>query len=281
MAEGFTIAAALQAAVERLAGREAAALEAEVLLAHVLENSRAHLRTWPEKPVSLAQRQAFFALIARRAAGEPVAYLTGHRDFWSLDLLVDRHTLIPRPETERLVELALARLPQGRDTRAADLGTGSGAIALAIAWERPRCHIVATDVSTGALAIASANAARFDLRNVTFCAGEWFAPLDEERFDLIVSNPPYVAEGDPHLAEGDLPAEPRRALVAGPSGLEMLSVIIDGAAIHLHTGGWLLLEHGYDQAASVAKALRAAGFEAVECWRDGAGIERVTGGRRP
>jgi len=277
----ITIQAALASGAEQLRAHHAARLEAEVLLAHVLNRSRAQLRAWPEQTLNTEQQRRFFALIARRAGGEPVAYLTGHREFWSLDLMVNRHTLIPRPETERLVELALARLPQDQDTRVADLGTGSGAIALAIAIERPRCNILATDISDMALQVAQANANRLGLPNVEFRRGSWLAPLRGERFDLVASNPPYVAAADRHLAEGGLAAEPREALVAGESGVEMLSAIIDGAAEHLHRGGWLLLEHGHDQATGVAVRLRAAGFEAVSGWRDGAGIERVAGGRRP
>lgn len=281
MAESLTIAAALKSGSKQLQMQDAAALEAELLLAYVLGTPRAHLRTWPEKTLSRAQQRSFLALVERRAGGEPLAYITGHREFWSLDLMVNRHTLIPRPETERLVELALARLPPDRDSRAADLGTGSGAIALALAAERPRCRIVATDISREALAVATGNAARLGIHNVSFRAGAWFAPLAAERFDLIVSNPPYVAEGDPHLAEGGLPAEPREALVAGPGGTEMLAIIAGGAPAHLAAGGWLLLEHGYDQAAAVVACLQEAGFCAVESWRDDAGIDRVTGGRRP
>lgn len=281
MSEILSIHAALRRAQETLGRTETAALEAAVLLAHVLETSRAHLHTWPEQRLNAAQQYGFFALVARRAAGEPLAYLTGHREFWSLDLHVNRHTLIPRPETERLVELALAHLPQDRETRAADLGTGSGAIALALAAERPACRIIATDLSAEALAVARGNARRLGLDRVEFRHGDGFAPLQGECFDLIVANPPYIAENDPHLAEGDLPAEPRHALVAGPDGLAMLSVIIRGAAVHLHAQGWLLLEHGYDQSTAVAARLRTAGFRAVQTWRDHAGIERVTGGQRP
>ena len=277
----ITIQAALKSGTDQLRARDAAGLEAEVLLAHVLDRSRAQLRAWPEQSLNPEQQRRFFALITRRADGEPVAYLTGHREFWSLDLVVSRHTLIPRPETERLVELALARLPQDQDIRVADLGTGSGAIALAIAAERPRCQIIASDISVMALHVAQANANRLGLHNVEFREGSWFAPLREECFDLIASNPPYIAAADRHLTEGDLPAEPREALVAGASGMEMLSAIIEGAAVHLHRGAWLLLEHGHDQAAGVAARLRSAGFEGVAGWRDGAGIERVAGGRRP
>jgi release factor glutamine methyltransferase len=281
MSEILSIHAALRRAQEVLGRVETAALETEVLLAHVLATSRAHLHTWPEQRLDTAQQQGFFALVARRAAGEPLAYLTGRREFWSLDLHVNRHTLIPRPETERLVELALARLPQDREGRVADLGTGSGAIALALAAERPACRIIATDLSAEALVVARGNARRLGLDKVAFRHGDWFAPLQGECFDLIVANPPYIAEGDPHLAEGDLPAEPRHALVVGPDGLAMLAAIVREAAAHLQAQGWLLLEHGHDQSAAVAALLRTAGFRAVQTWHDHAGIERVTGGQRP
>jgi release factor glutamine methyltransferase len=279
MPQSLTVEAALKAGIQSLAPRDAAALEAEVLLAHVLDKPRGHLRTWPEQPLQERQLMRFLELLGRRAAGVPVAYLTGRREFWSLDLMVNRHTLIPRPETELLVELALARLPRDAEAHVADLGTGCGAIALAVASERPRCRIVATDICTQALAVARANAARLGISNLEFRQGSWFAPCARERFDLIVSNPPYVAEGDPHLAKGDLPAEPRRALVAGPGGMEMIAAISGQARQYLHDEGWLLLEHGYDQALAAAALLRDTGFRDIQTWRDAAGIERITGGR--
>lgn len=261
------------------AHNDAPALEASVLLAHVLGISRTQLRTRPEQTLRTDQQQAFFDLIARRKAGEPVAYLIGHREFWSLDLIVNEHTLIPRPETELLVELALARIPIEDGFHVLDLGTGSGAIALAVASERPRCRVTASDLSPRALSVAHANAERLNISNVSFREGSWFSPFSTERFDIIVANPPYVAEHDPHLDEGDLPAEPRSALVAGPTGLEMIGAIIDGAKRHMREGAWLLMEHGYNQAGMVTTLLHDAAYRQVQTWRDTAGIERVSGGQ--
>jgi release factor glutamine methyltransferase len=281
MSETLSIQETLKRAEQKLAPRgEAATLEAEILLAHVLGVPRSRLRTWPEHMLHESQRQYFFDFISRRAAGEPIAYLTGRREFWSLDLMVDHTTLIPRPETELLVEAALERIPMHGETHVADLGTGSGAIALAIASERPHCRIIATDISPGALNVARANAQRLKLSNVEFREGPWFAPLDNLRFDMIVSNPPYVAEDDPHLEEGDLPAEPRRALVAGPTGLEMITALIELSPRFLRDGAWLLMEHGYDQATATTALLRQTDYHHVQTWRDIAGQERVSGGQR-
>jgi len=280
MSETLSVQDALRIAAEILAARgDASALEVEVLLAHALGKPRSYLRTWPEHALREQERRHFFDLLARRAAGEPVAYLTGRREFWSLELAVNPYTLIPRPETESLVEIALALLHNKAATHVADLGTGSGAIALAIASERPQCRIVATDLCPHALGVARGNAERLNIINVEFRQGAWTAPLGKELFEVIVSNPPYVAEGDPHLSEGSLPAEPRRALVAGPTGLEMIGAIIAEAPRHLQDEGWLLLEHGYDQAAAVADLLRAAGYRHIQTWRDAAGHERVSGGQ--
>ncbi len=255
--------------------------EAEILLAHVLGKTRTWLHTWPERVLTPEQQAAFEGLLKRRLAGQPIAYLVGTRAFWSLDLTVTGETLIPRPETELLVEQALARIPLDAAWRIADLGTGSGAVALAIASERPACTLVATDRSAAALAVARDNAARYRLRNVVFCEGAWFTPLKDERFEMIVSNPPYIAEDDPHLAQGDVRFEPRGALVAGTDGLDDLRTLAAGAGEYLEPAGWLLLEHGYDQGAAVRKLLLAHGFEEVGSVRDGLGHDRVTLGRRP
>ncbi|GAP66110.1 (protein release factor)-glutamineN5-methyltransferase [Mizugakiibacter sediminis] len=226
-----------------------------------------------------AAQAVFAALLARRLAGEPVAYLVGRRGFWSLELEVTPATLIPRAETERLVELALARLPADAAARVADLGTGSGAIALAIARERPRARVVATDASAEALAVARRNAARLGLGNVVFAQGDWCAALGEARdFDLIVSNPPYIAAGDPHLGEGDLRFEPAAALASGADGLDAIRRIVRDARAHLRPGGGLLFEHGYRQGAAVRALLAAAGYREVFSARDLEGRERVSGG---
>lgn len=255
--------------------------EAELLLLHVLGRERSWLFAHATDLVDPASGQAFAELLQRRLAGEPVAYLLGRRGFWTLDLAVSPDTLIPRPETERLVELALERLPEATPLRVADLGTGSGAIALALASERPQARVVATDMSPAALAVAAANARRHGLDNVAFRQGSWHAPLAGERFDLIASNPPYIASDDPHLARGDLRFEPASALASGHDGLDDIRLIIAGAAAHLLPGGWLLLEHGWDQGAAIRALLDDAGFVEVATEVDLEQRDRVSLGRRP
>ena len=258
-------------------GARAADLEAELLLAHVLGMPRARLKSHPETPVAEPQVQLYLDLIGRRAAGEPLAYLTGAREFWSLDLTVTPAVLIPRPETELLVERAL-RLVTRAEAAVADLGTGSGAVALALAHERPRWRIVATDVSASALAVARANAAALGVTSVEFLEGSWFEPLAGAHFDLIVSNPPYVAADDPALVA--LGFEPRSALTPGTDALACLRTLAHGAAAHLAPRGWLLLEHGAAQGEAVRGELVAAGFAHVRSHRDLAGHERMTEGQR-
>jgi len=257
------------------------AAEAEILLAHALGQSRAWLFAHARDPVPDGAAAAFQALVARREAGEPVAYLCGRRGFWSLDLAVTPDTLIPRPETELLVELALERLPPDRELQVADLGTGSGAIALALACERPRARVIATDASAAALAVARGNAQRLGLGNVELRQGDWFAPLQGLRLDLVASNPPYIASDDPHLARGDLRHEPASALASGVDGLDDLRTIAAGAPAHLLPGGWLLLEHGWTQGAQVRALLDAAGFADVATCRDLEQRDRVSLGRMP
>ncbi|HEC15390.1 MAG TPA: peptide chain release factor N(5)-glutamine methyltransferase [Sedimenticola sp.] len=277
-----TIREALREAGARLASRAGAAprLEAEILLGLALDKPRSHLHAWPDKALRPQQQTGFRDLIERRSRGEPIAYITGRREFWSLELRVTPDTLIPRPETERLVERALELTPEGRPLRIADLGTGCGAIAAAIASERPRCRITATDRCAAALRVAEANFRRLGLTNITPESGEWCAALPrDEGFDLILSNPPYVPDGDPHLERGDLPWEPRDALAAGPDGLSEIRRIIGQAPSHLVPGGWLLLEHGCDQGAGVRELLAGNGFESIDTLRDLAGRERITEGR--
>lgn len=268
----------LAAAAARLPGEEAR-LEAEVLLLHLLQRPRAWLFAHAEDELDAALAESYEQLLQRRLAGEPVAYLTGEREFWSLPLQVSAATLIPRADTERLVELALERLPPGDAAVVADLGTGSGAIALAIARERPQALVVATDRSAAALAVAAGNARKLSIGNVEFVRGDWFDGLQGRVFDLIASNPPYIAARDPHLSQGDLRFEPVTALASGTDGLDDLRRIIADAAAHLHPGGWLLLEHGYDQGEAVRGLLTAVGFAEVATWRDLGGQERVSGGR--
>jgi release factor glutamine methyltransferase len=264
--------------------RQAAAIDrvdAEWLLAHALGQSRTWLFTHSADAVQPDSAERYMDLLARRQAGEPVAYLTGVQGFWTLELEVSPATLIPRPETELLVELALARIPIDAVSRIADLGTGSGAIALAIAKERPRASVIATDSSVAALDVARANARRNAIGNVEFRHGDWLAPLAGETFDLLASNPPYIAEGDPHLGEGDLRFEPASALSSGSDGFDALRTIANAAPMHLHNGGWLLLEHGWEQGEAVRALLRDAGFVAAETARDLAGRDRTTFGRWP
>ncbi len=255
--------------------------EAELLLLHVLGRERGWLFAHATDLLDPATAEAFAALLQRRIAGEPVAYLLGRRGFWTLDLAVSPATLIPRPETERLVELALERLPEGMPLRIADLGTGSGAIALALASERPLAQIVATDMSGDAIAVAAGNARQHALANVAFRQGSWHAPLAGERFDLIASNPPYIASDDPHLAQGDLRFEPATALASGHDGLDDIRLIIAGAPAHLQPGGWLLMEHGWDQGEAIRALLEGAGFVEVETALDLEQRDRVSLGRWP
>ncbi len=251
-------------------------LDAEVLAMHVTGLSRAQLITRASDPLTAENRSQLEQLLARRARGEPVAYITGRREFWSMELAVTPDVLIPRPETELLVEQALARIPAGAGWTIADLGTGSGAVALAIAKERPRCRVLAIDASPAALVVARANAERLGIGNVEFRHGDWLAPLAGERIEMLVSNPPYVAAGDPHLEQGDVRFEPRTALVAGADGLDAIRLIAAGSGTHLKPGGWLLLEHGDEQGSRIAQLLQAQGCRAIRCYQDLAALDRVT-----
>lgn len=260
---------------------DTAALDAELLLAFCLGRERSYLYTWPEREVAAEVAQRFLDLLARRATGEPIAHLTGRREFWSLDLAVDASTLIPRPDTERLVELALELLP-ATPCEVLDLGTGTGAIALALASERPRWSLLGVDVAAEAVALATGNAARLGIDNAHFIQSDWFTAVPPAvRYALIVSNPPYIDADDPHLREGDVRFEPRRALVAADHGLADIAAIAAQAGAHLVSGGWLLFEHGADQAAAVRTLLAQRGFMEVATWCDWGGRERVTGGRWP
>ena len=254
-------------------------LDAELLLAAALGKSRSYLHTWPERIVSREAAETFAGFLARRRAGEPVAYILGQQGFWKLDLEVAPHTLIPRPETELLVEAALARVP-ARPARMLDLGTGTGAIALALASECPVWQVTALDRVPEAVALAGRNRERLGLANVQVLLSHWYDAVAGERFDLILSNPPYIAADDPHLVAGDVRFEPSSALVAGGDGLDDLRVIIAQAPEHLLPGGWLLLEHGYDQGAAVRELLAYHGFSEVASQRDLAGHERISMGRR-
>lgn len=259
---------------------ESARLDAEVLLAHALGKNRSYLFAWPERAVGPDARAAFARAVQRRARGEPVAYITGEREFWSLRLKVTPDTLIPRPDTERLVELALERIPADEAGLVADLGTGTGAVALAIARERPLAEIIATDRSERALAVARHNAEALGIANVRFRRQDWCQGFAPDSLALIAVNPPYVAEGDLHLTRGDVRHEPRQALASGPQGLDDLQRLLPQCLPCLRPGGWLLTEHGCDQAEAVAALFHGAGYRAVAQHRDLAGQSRVTLGRR-
>lgn len=255
-------------------------LEAEILLCHVLHKNRAYLFAHPEELMSQEQFAQFQNLLAQRAQGIPIAYLTGEREFWSLNLKVNRHTLIPRHETELLVELALEKIPNNPDTWVLELGTGSGAIALAMAKERPNWNIVACDISEEALVVAKENAERHHLQNISFYHSDWFSNLPQRQYHAIVSNPPYIAEDDPHLQEGDLRFEPRNALASSQEGLADLQLIIKQGYDYLLAEGLLLLEHGYNQSSDIKAILKRLGYTNVQSWKDIQGHSRVSGGWR-
>jgi len=253
--------------------------EAELLLTHALGVGRAWLYAHGDDDVAPVLAGQFNCYISRRAAGEPLAYITGRREFFSLDLAVTPAVLIPRPETELLVEFALEKIPQGAEADIADLGTGSGAIALALAQARPRARVRATDASADAIEVARGNAARLGIRNIEFAQGDWCSALGDMRFDVIVSNPPYIAAGDAHLQQGDLRFEPPGALASGADGLDAIRIIARDAPAHLRPGGWLLLEHGYDQGVAVRELLAQRSFVEVTTVHDLEGRDRVSAGR--
>ena len=279
--QAVTILRALTRARETLAATsETARLDAEILLAQVLGGSRTRLLAHLDAPLDPASASRFEVLVARRHAGEPIAYLTGRREFWSLDLMVTPDTLIPRHETERLVEAVLDVVAPGDAATIADIGTGAGPVAIALACERPRAFVLGSDRSRAAVAVAQANADRLGAGNAAFIVADAGAALAPNRWSVIVSNPPYVAEDDPHLAIGDARFEPASALVSGPRGLTMLETLARQAPARLSRGGWLVLEHAHDQGPPVRTLLAGAGLGAVETVRDLAGDERVTLGQR-
>ncbi len=272
-----TVRAAITDIASRLSGDEAAR-DAEILVAHALGQSRAWLFAHAGDAVSDDAMTALESLARRRADGEPIAYITGSRGFWSLDLRVGSDVLIPRAETELLVEVALEHIPRETAFDIVDLGTGSGAIALALAHERPRARVRAADISERALAIAEGNARRLGLANVSFAKSDWFSGLREACFDVVVSNPPYIATGDPHLAQGDLRFEPPLALVSGADGLDAIRHIVRESFAHLRAGGMLALEHGFEQGRAVRELLLQSGFVEIYTKRDLGGRDRVSGG---
>lgn len=255
-----------------------ARLDTELLLAAAMGKPRSFLRTWPERIVPREANERFDDWIARRRNGEPVAYILGHQGFWSLDLEVAPHTLIPRPDTELLVETALELLP-ATPLAVLDLGTGTGAIALALASERPAWQVTGVDRVEDAVALAERNRQRLQLGNAAFVHSHWFSALSGQRYGLILSNPPYIRADDQHLEQGDVRFEPSSALIAGSDGLDDIRAIIQAAPQHLLSGGWLLLEHGFDQAEAVRSLLSEGGFVAVNSRRDLGGHERISLGR--
>ena len=251
-------------------------LEAELLMGMILRKPRSFLHAWPEQQLAEPQAERFEILVRRRFAGEPIAYMTGLREFWSMPLKVTPNVLIPRPETELLVEKALLRLPPDKELRVLDLGAGSGAVSLAIARERPRANVIGVDVSLAALEVARTNADLQKIRNVEFRESDWFDAVRGEKFDVVVGNPPYVAEDDPHLARGDARFEPRLALDAGPGGMECFRAIVDRAHNYIVRQGWLLLEHGATQHIPLRRLLEAQHYHDITIHKDGAGHDRVT-----
>lgn len=256
-------------------------LEAEILLCHLLHKNRAYLFAHPDEVLNQNLLDSYQQLITRRKEGVPIAYLTGTREFWSLSLKVSPHTLIPRHETERLMELALELVPNNPNTHILDLGTGSGAIALSLAKERPNWNIIACDYSEDALEIAKENAQNLGITNVSFYHSDWFNTLPDRRYQAIISNPPYIAEQDPHLKLGDLRYEPLNALASGQDGLADLQYIINHSYNYLMPNGLLLLEHGYDQKIALRAILNKLGYKNIQCWQDIQGHDRVSGGWHP
>ena len=267
----------LAGATFELSGSDTARLDAELLLAYVLDKPRSYFFTWPEKELSTEQQQQFEQLLQQRKQGKPVAYLIGEREFWSLRLQVNEATLIPRPDTELLVELALAQtLPEQQKANVVDLGTGTGAIALSLAHENPHWKVCAVDMSSEALKVAKNNAELNKVTNVTFLHGSWCEPLGDFLLDMIVSNPPYIRSDDHHLSQGDVRFEPITALASGPDGLNDIRIISRQSLPLLKKSGWLLIEHGYDQGEAVQGILHQDGFSKVQTKQDLSGQDRVT-----
>ena len=260
---------------ELLPHSESAKLDSEVLLLHVIDKNRTYLFTWPEAELSALEQQQFEECIARRVTGEPVAHITGQREFWSLPLKVNNSTLIPRPDTETLVEHVLT-LNMPNDAQVLDLGTGTGAIALALASEYPAWQITAVDASADAVALAKSNQSQLGFRNVSILQSDWFSAVAEQQFDLIVSNPPYIDEADHHLSQGDVRFEPLSALVADDHGYADIFHIIRTAKLHLNSGGYLLLEHGFEQADKIQQFFAEMAYINILTIKDMAGCDRVT-----
>ncbi len=271
---------ALKLAKKAKSGNTPTRLECEILLAHTLNKSRSFIITHEDLALDGTQTRNFLSLVKRREKGEPIAYLCGKKDFWSLTLKINSDTLIPRPDTETLVDTALDLIPKTANWTIADLGTGSGAIALAIAKERPHCHLHAIELSPAALAIAKENAKAHQIPNVSFHLGDWLHDFNSCQFQMILSNPPYISQSDPHLQQGDLRFEPRLALIAGQQGMQHFNCIIKQSTPFLLPPSYLLLEHGWDQAKSVADALCQNGYSEIKLINDIGNNPRVTQARR-
>ncbi len=280
-----SIAALLVQGQKSLSSSESPFIDAQVLLCHVLDVDRSYFYKSPEEIIPEQQQKEYSDLIEKRHEGIPVSHLTGQREFWSLDLNVSKDTLIPRPETEHLVEAALTIINQGKIKQIADLGTGTGAIALSIGTEisttSPDCQIIATDISVEALEVADQNLQKLELKNVTLKKGSWCEALGDSKFDLIVSNPPYIAEDHPCLSEGDVQHEPVLALTSGADGLNAICEIIQNAPVSMNSEAWLILEHGYDQKETIQKLFRSRGFQMIETRQDYANLDRITLGQWP
>jgi release factor glutamine methyltransferase len=273
-----TIARLLTDASTRLENSDSARLDAEILLCDVMQIQRSQLYSYPQQGASQAQSTRFKSLIAQRRQGHPVAYLTGKKEFWSLELTINSHTLIPRPETESLVEIALQVIPKNASWNILDIGTGSGAIALSIACERPSCNILATDIDDHALQVANQNIARHGYNNIRCQRSDWYQDIPQQHFDLIVSNPPYIAQNDHHLAGDGIRHEPKQALVAGVDGMQAIKTILQQAGTYLADGACLLLEHGHNQRPVVTRTFAQNGFKHITTGKDLANIDRYTYG---
>lgn len=277
----MNIQQALQQATRELnESSPTATLDAQILLSHVLECNIAHLIAWPKKTLTEQQQRLYQLLVTKRQKGVPVAHLTGQREFWSLDLAVDDSTLIPRPETETLVEYILSNFSREKELALLDMGTGTGAIAIAIASERPGWKITASDISEQALKLARTNSQKHQTGNITFICSDWFENITSDNFDIIVSNPPYIAGDDPHLQQGDVRFEPKSALSSGKTGMDDIEHLCCHAKNHLVKNGWLIVEHGYNQQQPVANCFVKSGFAEIEQQKDLSGHTRMTAGKR-
>jgi release factor glutamine methyltransferase len=277
----MNIQQALQQARQVLSeGNESAAIDAQILLSHVLQCNTAHLMTWPEKDLNEQQTTLYLQLIQQRREGLPVAHLTGQREFWSLNFLVDNSTLIPRPETETLVEFILEKFADRKKLKLLDLGTGTGAIAIAIASEKPGWEIFASDVSRQALTLAIKNSEQHQTGNTSFVLSDWFSNISEHDFDIIASNPPYIASDDPHLQNGDVRFEPKRALTSGKTGMDDIEHLCAQAKYHLRKNGCLIVEHGYNQSQLVADCFTKNSYTKIEQREDLSGHTRMTTGKK-